>query len=186
VFIDGIRVSSSVLPTYTPALQENNDCGRNELIRSYFLQGYANADIARFLALCHGIVISIRTVKRILNKLKLKRARSGNESVIEHIVYAIYRELDSSCGSFVGYRQLTQRLRRKYNLKVTRDTIMKYIRIIDPEGVQRRRRRRLKRRKYTTPGPNFLWHIDGWDKLADHLDCTCMAQLTGTRGAFCG
>ncbi|KAK3754527.1 hypothetical protein QZH41_000974 [Actinostola sp. cb2023] len=43
---------------------------------------------------------------------------------------------------------------------------MKYIRIIDPEGVQRRRRRRLKRRKYTTPGPNFLWHIDGWDKLA--------------------
>ena len=43
---------------------------------------------------------------------------------------------------------------------------MKYIRIIDPEGVERRRRRRLKRRKYVTPGPNFLWHIDGWDKLA--------------------
>ena len=43
---------------------------------------------------------------------------------------------------------------------------MKSLRIIDPEGVECRKRRRLKRRRYITPGPNFLWHIDGWDKLA--------------------
>lgn len=42
---------------------------------------------------------------------------------------------------------------------------MKYLRIIDPEGVERRKMRRLKRRRYVTPGPNFLWHIDGWEKL---------------------
>ena len=35
----------------------------------------------------------------------------------------------------------------------------------DPEGVQVRTRRRLRRRKYTSPGPNFVWHIDGHDKL---------------------
>lgn len=38
--------------------------------------------------------------------------------------------------------------------------------VIDPEGVERRKRRRLKRRRYSNPGPNFLWHVDGWDKLA--------------------
>ena len=38
----------------------------------------------------------------------------------------------------------------------------------DPEGVQLRKRRRLRRRKYTSPGPNFVWHIDGHNKLKPH------------------
>ena len=29
-----------------------------------------------------------------------------------------------------------------------------------------RKQRRLRRSRYGTPGPNFLWHVDGWDKLA--------------------
>ena len=36
---------------------------------------------------------------------------------------------------------------------------------INPEGVERRKRQRFLRRKYVTPGPNFLWHCDGYDKL---------------------
>ena len=31
----------------------------------------------------------------------------------------------------------------------------------DPEGVALRKRRRLIRRQYQSPGPNFCWHIDG-------------------------
>lgn len=66
----------------------------------------------------------------------------------------------------MGYRQLTRRIRWKYNLKVRRDTVMNAVRIIDPEGVEQRKRRRLKRIKYITPSPNYLWHVGGWDKLA--------------------
>ena len=33
------------------------------------------------------------------------------------------------------------------------------------EGVERRSRRRLKRRKYYAKGPNYIWHIDEYDKL---------------------
>ena len=66
----------------------------------------------------------------------------------------------------MGYRQLTRHSRRKYNVQVTRDTVMKFLCIIDSEGVECRKRRRLKRQRYITPGPNFLWHVDGWDKLA--------------------
>lgn len=29
-----------------------------------------------------------------------------------------------------------------------------------------RKQRRLRRRRYGTPVPNFLWHVDGWDKFA--------------------
>ena len=36
---------------------------------------------------------------------------------------------------------------------------------LDPSGTEARKRHRLKRREYVNPGPNFAWHIDGYDKL---------------------
>ena len=138
---------------------------RDNLIRSYFLQGFTNAEIGGFLALQHGIILCVRTVKWILKRLRLRRAGRNSESPLEQIVFAIVEELENSCGSFMGYHQLTRRLRRKYNLQVRRDTVMKSLCIIDPEGVECRKKRRLKRQRYITPGPNYLWHVDGWDKF---------------------
>ncbi|XP_069109308.1 uncharacterized protein [Argopecten irradians] len=37
--------------------------------------------------------------------------------------------------------------------------------MLDSEGVERRRRQNLTRRIYTSKGPNFLIHVDGYDKL---------------------
>ena len=157
---------SSVLPAYTCAMHTNEVTDKENLIRNYFERGYTNNEITVFLALQHGIMFSVRTVKRILKRMGLRRVTATNESPIDQIVSAVLEELENSAGSFMGYRQLTRRLRRKYNLRVRRDSIMRYIRVIDPEGVNRRKRRRLKRRRYVNPGPNFLWHVDGWDKLA--------------------
>ena len=131
--------SKCVLPTYTPSLDKNVGVNRDNLIRSYFLQGFTNAEIAGFLALHHGIILSVRTVKRILKRLKLRRVKCNNKSPLEEIL----EELEVSCGSFMGYCQLTRHLRRKYNLQVKRDTVMKFVRIIDAEGVECRKRRRL-------------------------------------------
>ncbi len=39
------------------------------------------------------------------------------------------------------------------------------LKICDPEGVERRSKHRLKRRRYVNKGPNYLWHMDGYDKL---------------------
>lgn len=36
---------------------------------------------------------------------------------------------------------------------------------LDSAGVEARRIRRLRRRMYSAAGPNFLWHIDGYDKV---------------------
>ena len=160
-----VRECFAVLPNYNPALPHDADVGRDQLIRQYFQQNYTNKEIACFLAVQHGIVLCVRTIKRVLKRLNLKRASKRHQSPVELIIQAILYEHDIS-GSFLGYRQLTQRLRRKYNLNVTREIVMNYVHVIDPEGVDLRRRRRLKRRKYASPGPNFLWHVDGWDKLA--------------------
>ena len=39
------------------------------------------------------------------------------------------------------------------------------VRELDPEGVECRRKKYLKRRLYFARGPNWVWHIDGYDKL---------------------
>ena len=36
---------------------------------------------------------------------------------------------------------------------------------MDPERVQARKAHRLRRRQYHSPGPNSVWHADGYDKL---------------------
>ena len=46
-----------------------------------------------------------------------------------------------------------------------RNTVMEMVRDIDPQGVQERKRYRLRRRRYFAPGPDFVWHLDGYDKL---------------------
>ena len=39
---------------------------------------------------------------------------------------------------------------------------MTLMRDLDGPGVEQRRRRRLKRREYSNPGPNYSWHVDGY------------------------
>ena len=138
------------------------------------------------MALQHGIILSVRTVKRILKRLRLKRAGCNNQSLLEQIVSVILEELQDSCGTFMGYPQLMRLLRWKYNLQVRRDTTMKSLRIIDPEGVERQKRCRLKRRRYVNPGLNYLWHVDGWDKLAPFGIFIHMEQWIGFPGEFFG
>ena len=90
--------SHCVLPAYTPALNKNVAADRDNLIRNYFLQGFTNAEIGGFLALQHGIILSVRTVKGILKRLTLSKARRNSESPLEQIVFAIVEELENSCG----------------------------------------------------------------------------------------
>ena len=70
------------MPAYTPALQKDEGLEREDLITNYFNQGLTNAEIVGFLVLRHGIVCSVRTLKRILKRLGLKRAGHNNESLI--------------------------------------------------------------------------------------------------------
>lgn len=46
-----------------------------------------------------------------------------------------------------------------------RETVYKILKICDPEGIEGRFGNKLRRREYLSPGPNFLWHLDGYDKL---------------------
>ena len=141
---------------------------REELIGEYFNMGYCNKEIIVCLFLSHGIQLSIRHLKRILARMGLRR-RSLNSN-FDAIVDRIEEELKGS-GSTVGYRAMWQRLRVDYGLSTSKEFVRKALKVIDPEGVERRLRHRLRRRKYSAKGPNFVWHIDGYDKLKPYGLC---------------
>ena len=74
-------------------------------------------------------------------------------------------------GSIVGYRSMWQRLVIDHKLSDSKEFVGNASRIMDPEGVQRRSRNRLQRRQYHAKGPNFIWHLDGYDKLKPYGFC---------------
>ena len=151
-----VHVTDSILPCYTPAVVRQNQLEIADMLRQYITQGYSNAEILGFLAVIHGVVIGMLTLKRWLNILGLKRHRVVDEAPLEDIVSALLKEMDEYMGSRVGYRGMTRRLRMRHNLVVTHDTVMHALRVIDPQGVENSQRHCLQLRRYSMPGPNFV------------------------------
>ena len=150
----------SIMPSYIPVSSENSD--RNYLIECYFKLGLDYSEILSFLLLSHGIRLSLRQLKRVLFSRGLRRRKNCSEA--QEIIAAVERELEGS-GSLIGYWQMHQRLRIDYGLVVSRETVRLALKMLDPEGVERRSQHKLKRRTYSAKGPNFIWHLDGYDKL---------------------
>ena len=136
---------------------------RDTLIERYFWMGISYFEILCFLLVYHGIRLSMRQLKRILRSRSL--ARKNHQSRVNAVVDAIENELQMGNGTSVGYRLMHQKICSSYGLVVDRETVRLVLKALDPEGVQRRSKNRLRRRKYQANGPNFLWHIDGYDKL---------------------
>lgn len=124
---------------------------------------YTYEEICYLLEKKHNKKISIRTLKRILKKLNLKR-KNITETPDEQIISVLITEINGS-GMDLGYRAMWQRLRDMYGFSVKQSTVLRLLNLVDPDGIEERSRYRLKRRTYSVPGPNFLWHIDGFDKL---------------------
>ena len=67
-------------------------------------------------------------------------------------------------------------------IKTDRETVRPCLKTIDPEGVERRKSHKLKRRVYVSQEPNFMWHVHGYDKVVSPFT----EQLTVSAGKFCG
>ena len=155
------QVSSAVLPSYIG----NRLIGiveRTDLIKHYFSLGLQYSEILAFLLSFHEIQLSLRQLRRILRREGLRRRKDHSD--IEQVINAIETELEGS-GNRIGYRQMHQRLRNDYGLVVQKEIVREIIKELDPVGVQARSSKRLRRREYRAKGPNYIWHIDGYDKL---------------------
>lgn len=138
------------------------DGDKDDIIRIYFNLGFAYLDIIGFLAVHHGVDLSLRQLCRILRRLGLYRRKMKDS--LPTIIELVEQELSGS-GRDLGYRSMHERLKRIHHVVTDRESVRLILQHLDPEGVQLRRQRRLRRRSYRVPGPNYLWHLDGWDKL---------------------
>ncbi len=130
---------------------------RNNIIKCYFHLGLTNKEILAFLAHKHHIIISISTLKRITKRLCLFR-RNREEDLV-HVALFIVRQCEEA-GQLNGYRWMHSKCIAE-GYVVSQATVRLLLSIIDPEGVELRTKRRLRRRRYESPGPNFVWHMDG-------------------------
>ena len=148
-----LRIGEGVrLPNYIPTLQVN-PAGRNDIVESYFRLGFDYSEILLYLVLFPGISLSLRQLKMVLKSKGLGRRR--NSSDFREVCQAVEEELRGS-GSNIEYRQMTQRLVNDYGLVVDRETIRELFKILDPDGVELRGKRSLKRRQYRNQGPQFF------------------------------
>lgn len=138
-----------------------------DLIRSYFFLGLNHDEILLSLGTNHGVVMGIRTLRRILSRLQLFRRK--NQSDLLDVALFLMGHLQTY-GGLQGYK--LQHLRCiQEGFVVTQNTVRHLLRILDPLGVQFRQRNRLRRRLYCNPGPNYMWHVDSYDKLKPYGVC---------------
>lgn len=133
----------------------------NMCIKTCFRLGFSNKEILQLLAHSEGIIISMSTLKRKMKCLGLFR-RKNHSDLLD--VAAFILQQHESFGILHGYRWMHLKCVQA-GFDIPRDTVYELMKLLDPEGMNARLRKRLKRRSYSSPGPNFVWHIDGYDKL---------------------
>ena len=148
-------------PVYQPKFDRH--ANKIPLITAYFKQSYSNKDILRCLAVSHGIIMSLASLKGVLLRLKLRKRVPLTEEIACQAIHYIQGELQKS-GQMLGYKTMWKRLHQQ-GIIIGRDTVREMLLHLDSDGVRERARRRLARRRYINPGPNFVWHVDGYDKL---------------------
>ena len=109
--------------------------------------------------------MSERTLKRRLNDYGCARRSDVDDDLRRLVRDLILLEIGNGPDSLNGYRTMWHILRLRHGINVPRNLVQRILKEVDPQGVERRKRRCLKRRMYISQGPNHCWHIDGYDKL---------------------
>ena len=151
------------MDSYLPSSRESvSEIDRNRLISVYFKLGFTYNEITAFLKEYHGFKLSVRQLKRVLQSKGLRRRRQ--KSPLQDVLNAVRDELNGS-GNSIGYRQMHRRIMIHHGFVIDRETVRIILQHLDPAGVERCSRRTFRRRLYSVKGPNYLWHLDGYDKL---------------------
>ena len=136
-------------------------CSHDEILIGCFREGFQYKEILSLLLNCHNISIKMKTFQRTLKRLKIKHNNVKTCSTGK--ASAVLTELKGS-GLLLGYRSVHQRLRSR-GIVTDRESVRICMKVLDPAGVSLRKQHKLVRRSYYNKGPNYLWHIDGNDKL---------------------
>ena len=97
---------------------------------------------------------------KVLNLSNLKGFSEIEDDQLDHLVKQFLQER----GNLAGQTMLIRFLRSK-GYRVQRKRIRKSLVRVNPENAALRLGHTIKRRKYSVPWPNSLWHLDGHHSL---------------------
>ena len=135
--------------------------GRNQnltnIVKDYFRKGYTYFEILEFLKVHHKRTISLSTLKSYLKKMNCFCRPLLGRINFNEVKEIVQDELYGS-GSNLRYRRVWSHLSTS-GILLRREDVRLALRELDPENVDKRQRRRLRRRKYRNPRPNYVWSL---------------------------
>lgn len=150
---NGPALRDTSLPKY-----HTTEAGRLELViapeylHSEIRKGHSNKDIALALG------VSVATVKRRLRDFGIQRRWSA---ITEQELIDLLRAAKDSGLEYVGSVGMQGYLEQTHNVRVPRRVVRLCLKQVDSVGTRDRWLRTTRRRRYSVPFPNSLWHIDG-------------------------
>lgn len=159
--LEGLNTESASSLEYQCPVSSSGEKGRPrfEIMRDQleFLRSkhFRWASIAKLLG------ISERTLRRRRQEFGLET--DGFTEISENNLTAVVQSVKSLTPN-IGQSRMLGALRSR-GLHVQRWRVREIMRKIDPVGTALRWNQVVYRRKYSVPGPNALWHIDGHHKL---------------------
>ena len=153
----------AILQTMSCQTASTGKCGRPKFIISEDTLlnlrglGYTWKDISSML------LVSRWTLHRRVKELGIAQ-ETGYSVVPDSELDQIVTEYKNQVGSFAG-RSMVLGFLKSQGIRVQQRRVAKCLIRIDPEGSRIRWACVVRRRKYSVPGPNSLWHIDGHHSL---------------------
>jgi hypothetical protein len=134
---------------------------------------YSDPQIAQRIQEEYGLQTTANQVKVIRHEQGWLRRNNDievAEDEEEHTTTLIQQLLEEGRIRQYGRRQLITHLARKYGHRSRENDVRKALQILDNYGIQSRRPQKKKKRleNYEVPGPDWLWCLDGHDKLAKY------------------
>ena len=132
-------------------LPSNINISLKDLIRHYhwIKPKLKYKDICSVISTHHNRRPTPNMLKQICKLEGLTRRRNVTEDQLYDITV---NELGTSLHT-IGYRQMTENICIKYNINVSKEDVRKAVKIVNPEGVEERKRNSIKRRLYRAKGP---------------------------------
>ena len=121
----------------------------------------------------------IKTLDRRLRHFNIKYI--DYNTPLQDVKDAVQKELEGP-GKLLGVRAMTKKLRMVHNIKVPRDLINNVMFEYDPDGLAERQpcnKDKRKKGNFVTQGVNWVWSLDGHDKLMGFQNSTFPIALYG-------
>ncbi|XP_076095470.1 uncharacterized protein LOC143066425 [Mytilus galloprovincialis] len=141
------------------------------VIRHYHRIGYTHTIICHLLNQRHAVPMKYEYLKRkVLPRLGLNNRRGVSKLTDFDIVLSTI-EREMGLKEDISIADMHHRLKVNYGFVVRRSLVRSIVRILDPIGTANRKGNKLKRRCYISKGPNWIWHLDQYDKLSPFGIC---------------